>query len=97
MQQKRIVTITIRQLTGILQMIGDWSVRLAPFGLFGKAERPLPFARPACCKTATFLQLCQTHFGGSEDTAFAFFQRDGYVLVPIKTRRFPEVPYDEKR
>ena len=86
-----------RASTGIPQIIGDWTLRLASFGLFGKAERPLPFARPACCKTATFLQLCQTHFGGSEDTAFAFFQRDGYVLVPIKTRRFPEVPYDEKR
>jgi hypothetical protein len=32
--------------TGIPRMIGDWTLRLAPCGLFGKAERPLPFARP---------------------------------------------------
>jgi hypothetical protein len=57
-----------RASTGIPQMIGDWMLRLASFDLFGKAERPLPSARPVCCKTATFLQLRQTHFGGSEDT-----------------------------
>jgi len=47
-------------------------------------------------KTASFLHLCQTHFGGTENTAFAIFRRGGYVLVPIEARRFPEAPFDEK-
>ncbi len=47
-------------------------------------------------KTATFLHLRQIHFGGIETTAFAIFRRDGYVLVPIEARRFPEAPFDEK-
>jgi hypothetical protein len=47
-------------------------------------------------KTAMFLHLRQTHFGGIENTAFAIFRRDGYVLVPIEARRFPEAPSDEK-
>jgi hypothetical protein len=34
-----------RASTDIPRMIGDWTLRLAPCGLFGKAERPLPFAR----------------------------------------------------
>ncbi|HEY4847686.1 MAG TPA: hypothetical protein VIH87_07785 [Methylocella sp.] len=47
-------------------------------------------------KTAMFLHLRQTHFAGTENTAFAIFQRDGYVLVPIEARRFPEAAFDEK-
>ncbi|MDQ6868955.1 MAG: hypothetical protein M3178_11325 [Pseudomonadota bacterium] len=47
-------------------------------------------------KTAIFLHLRQAHFGGAETTAFAIFRRDGYVLVPIEARRFPEAPSDEK-
>jgi two-component system nitrogen regulation response regulator GlnG len=33
-----------RDSIGIPRDIGDWTLRLAPCGLFGKAERPLPFA-----------------------------------------------------
>jgi hypothetical protein len=47
-------------------------------------------------KTAYFLHLRQTHFGGTETTAFAIFRRDGYVLVPFEARRFPEAPFEEK-
>ncbi len=47
-------------------------------------------------KTAMFLHLRQTHFGGPENTSFAIFRRDGYVLVPIQARRFPEAPFEEK-
>ncbi len=47
-------------------------------------------------KTAMFLHLRQIHFGGTENTAFAIFRRDRYVLVPIEARRFPEAPFDEK-
>ncbi|MGH6835066.1 MAG: hypothetical protein ACREC9_05855 [Methylocella sp.] len=47
-------------------------------------------------KTAMFLHLRQTHFAGTENTARAIFRRDGYVLVPIEARRFPEAPFDEK-
>jgi hypothetical protein len=35
-------------------------------------------------------------FGGTENTAFAIFRRDGYVLVPIEARRFPATSFDEK-
>ncbi len=51
---------------------------------------------PGMGKTATFLHLRQTHFGQGENTSFAIFRRDGYVLVPIEARRFPEAPSDEK-
>jgi len=47
-------------------------------------------------KTAMFWHLRQTHFGGLENTSFAIFRRDGYVLVPIEARRFPEAPFEEK-
>jgi len=47
-------------------------------------------------KTAMFLHLRQTHFGGTESTAFAIFRRDGYVLVPIEARRFPDASFEEK-
>ena len=47
-------------------------------------------------KTAMFLHLRQTHFGGPENTSFAIFRRDGYVLVPIQARSFPEAPFEEK-
>jgi hypothetical protein len=47
-------------------------------------------------KTATFLHLQQMHFGGVEATAFSIFRRDGFVLVPIEARRFPEITFDEK-
>jgi hypothetical protein len=47
-------------------------------------------------KTATFLHLRQSHFSGPERSAFAIFARDGYVLVPIEARRFPEAPFEEK-
>jgi hypothetical protein len=47
-------------------------------------------------KSATFLHLCYTHFGRSERTAFNILRRDGYVLVPIEARRFPDVQFDEK-
>jgi hypothetical protein len=40
-------------------------------------------------KTATFQHLAQTHFGGTQTTAFGIFRRDGYVLIPIEARRFP--------
>ena len=47
-------------------------------------------------KTAIFLHLLQKHFGGIETTSFAIFRRDGYVLVAIEARRYPEAPLDEK-
>ena len=47
-------------------------------------------------KTAMFLHLRQAHFGGTESTARAIFRRDGYVLVPIEARRFPEASFEEK-
>jgi hypothetical protein len=47
-------------------------------------------------KTAMFLHLRQNHFGGTENTSFAIFRRDGYVLVPIEARRFPEALFEEK-
>ena len=47
-------------------------------------------------KTAIFLHFQQVHFGGVADTAFKIFRRDGYVLVPIEARRFPELAFDEK-
>lgn len=47
-------------------------------------------------KTATFLHFQQMHFGGAEATAFSIFRRDGFVLVPIEARRFPELTFDEK-
>jgi hypothetical protein len=47
-------------------------------------------------KTAIFLHLRQVHFGEAATSAFALFRRDGYVLVPIEARRFPEIPFSEQ-
>jgi hypothetical protein len=47
-------------------------------------------------KTAIFLHLLRTHFSGTETTSFTIFRRDGYILVPIEARRFPEASFDEK-
>jgi hypothetical protein len=41
-------------------------------------------------KTAIFRHFIQAHFGGVETTSFAIVRRDGYLLVPIEARRFPE-------
>jgi hypothetical protein len=47
-------------------------------------------------KTAIFEHLIQTHFGGTKATSFDIFRRNGYVLIPIEARRFPEATFDEK-
>jgi hypothetical protein len=47
-------------------------------------------------KTALFWHLCQTHFGDAQDTAAKIFRRNGYILVPIEARRYPEAPFEEK-
>ena len=47
-------------------------------------------------KTAIFLHLLQTHFGGSKSTSLTVFRRDGYILIPIEARRHTEAVFDEK-
>jgi len=48
-------------------------------------------------KTAIYQHLRQDHFCRTESTSFAIFRRDGYVLIPIEARRFPEAPFSEER
>jgi hypothetical protein len=47
-------------------------------------------------KTAITRHLIQRHFGEKETSAFDIFRRDGYILIPIEARRFPEQTFDEK-
>jgi len=47
-------------------------------------------------KTAIYLHLRQGHFCGPETSAFSIFRRNGYLLVPIEARRFPESSSSEE-
>ena len=68
----------------------------AVLGRLGSTRRLWVQGGTGMGKTAIFLHLVQTHFGGIDATSFTIFQRDGYVLVSIEARRFPEAPLDEK-
>jgi hypothetical protein len=48
-------------------------------------------------KTAIYQHLRQDHFCRTESSSFAIFRRDGYVLIPIEARRFPEAPFSDER
>jgi hypothetical protein len=47
-------------------------------------------------KTSIFRHLIQQHFGRDVQTSLSAFRRDGYILVPIEARRFPEINFDER-
>ena len=68
----------------------------AVLGRLGSTRRLWVQGGTGMGKTAIFLHLVQTHFGGIDATSLTIFRRDGYVLVPIEARRFPEAPLDEK-
>jgi len=68
----------------------------AGLGRLGSTRRLWVQGGTGMGKTAIFLHLVQTHFGGIDATSFTIFRHDGYVLVPIEARRFPKAPLDEK-
>jgi hypothetical protein len=80
-------------LTGSDGMLADSDAVLARLA---SARRVWTQGGTGMGKTAMFLHLRQAHFGGTESTARAIFRRDGYVLVPIEARRFPEASFEEK-
>jgi hypothetical protein len=61
----------------------------------------LPYCRPSESLphsiTAISLHLRQAHFGRPNMSALAIFKRDGYILVPIEARRFPEAPVSDEK
>jgi hypothetical protein len=62
----------------------------AVLGRFGSTRRLWVQGGTGMGKTAIFLHLVQTHFGGIDATSFTIFRRDGYVLVPIEARASPK-------